>query len=246
MGEWFSDLRLHVQERLDNPLVGAYSLSWIVINYKFLMVLFSDSKPELKMALIEASVYPDWISLLYCFVGPLVAAIVYIFILPYPAQFVMGFSLKRKRDAKLLRQKINDETPLTIEEAASLRKKFNDETRQYEKDIAEKESRIASLRGQVEGMESQLKEGERERGELRDKFNKSLERIDGQEAVREDILRERDEARDNLYAANSQLFVLCRILEETGDFKRIISMDNRPEELDAVVTKYAAHKFNLT
>ncbi len=99
------------------PFMSSYIISWVLLNHKYLLVYFGDSTLEKK--LMHLSVYH--IEFLY----PLYIALVYVFI--YPA-FALGFyyaTLFYNKWSKWVKQKIEDETPLTQEEAREIRKEVS-------------------------------------------------------------------------------------------------------------------------
>jgi polyhydroxyalkanoate synthesis regulator phasin len=96
------------------PFMSSYIISWVLLNHKYLLVYFGDSALEKK--LMHLSVYH--IEFFY----PFYIALIYVFI--YPA-FALGFyyiTLIYNKLSKLIKQKIEDETPLTQEEAREIRK----------------------------------------------------------------------------------------------------------------------------
>src|SRR4029453_10496719 len=65
---------------------------------------------------------------------------------PYPARFVYGFTHRRQREINKLRQQIEDETPLTIEESRKLRAQYPEIDRRKQETIDRLNKEIEQLR----------------------------------------------------------------------------------------------------
>lgn len=112
-------------ERITSPLLGSFFLAWCAWNWRFLVVLFSDTDVSLTFALVDNQIYPDLVTFLtHTVFLPTLSAAVYIFIYPYPARFVYAFTLRRQRETNQIKQQIADETPLTLQESRRLRAEY--------------------------------------------------------------------------------------------------------------------------
>lgn len=123
----FEDLlkavQLQISERLVSPLMGAFAVSWSLWNYKFLVILLSKEPVARSFKMIDALAYPHWWSFGLLGVAlPLVTSLAYIFLYPYPARFVFSFTRQRQRELLDIKRKMEDETPLTVEESRKLRR----------------------------------------------------------------------------------------------------------------------------
>ncbi len=68
------------KDRLKNPFIGAFAISWIAINWKPIVTfLFSDKTVEKRIELIELNYESTW----YILFLPLIIAGIYIIVLPY-------------------------------------------------------------------------------------------------------------------------------------------------------------------
>src|SRR4051812_3673432 len=118
----WKDLRLSFHERLSNPLIGSFVISWLVWNHRMLTVLFSSKTVEERFAYIDTTLYPNWQSALgHNLLGPLACALAYIFIYPYPAKWVNGFWLRRENERKKQRDEIEGGMLLTQKESEEIR-----------------------------------------------------------------------------------------------------------------------------
>lgn len=123
-------------ERLSSPLLGSFVLSWCAWNYKFLVILFSDASVTQTFKLIENIAFPTLSSvILNGILLPLGSALAYIFLYPYPAKFIYGFTQRRQKEINDIKKKIADETPLTIEESRLIREEFRERDRKSQEQI---------------------------------------------------------------------------------------------------------------
>ncbi len=112
-------------ERLSSPLLGSFLLSWLVWNWKFLVILFSENSVTTTFDLVNTLAFPDKTTLfLKGFFYPLLSSLAYVFLYPYPARFVYAFTLKRQRELNAIKQRTTDETLLTEKESRQLRADF--------------------------------------------------------------------------------------------------------------------------
>lgn len=114
--------RQQIVDRMSSPLLGSFVVAWCLWNYKFLVILFSSASVIKTFELIKTLAFPNLSSVLFQgFLWPAATALAYIFLYPYPARFVFGFTQRRQRDVNQLRQQIEDETLLTAEESRRIR-----------------------------------------------------------------------------------------------------------------------------
>lgn len=120
--EIFTSAKTQISERIASPLIGSFAISWCLWNYKFLVILFSSATVSQTFALIHAIAFPTaWSLFLNGVLLPALTAVSYIFIYPYPAKYVYEFTRRRQKEINEVRQRIEDETLLTIEESRKIR-----------------------------------------------------------------------------------------------------------------------------
>lgn len=133
-------------ERLSSPLLSAFFVSWCAWNWKFLVILFSNASVTTTFVLIDKIAFPDYSAVfLRGFVCPLISASAYVFLYPYPARFIYEFSLRRQREVNQTKQRIADETPLTIEESRRLRNEYVENERRHTEVVQLLNDEIARL-----------------------------------------------------------------------------------------------------
>ncbi|MBI5450656.1 MAG: hypothetical protein HY940_04795 [Gammaproteobacteria bacterium] len=147
-----------ISERLGNPLLGSFSVAWCLWNYKFLVILFSAASVSRTFNLIETVAFPDAWSIFTRGVGfPLVTALLYVFVYPYPARYVYAFTLKRQREINQIKRQIEEETPLTLEESKRIRAGYVQLERKNQETIDRLNEEVARLKAaldQIQKIES--------------------------------------------------------------------------------------------
>lgn len=157
LADGFREFRQHLAERLYSPLLGSFLISWSVWNYKFFLIIFSKEPVEESFALIAQHVFSSpsdyWLN---GFLYPLLTTCVYIFAYPYPAKWVFSFSRSRQREILEVQRKIENETPLTLEESVFIRARIQTIRKEFSEQIREKDSEIETLKAQLGALRSSV------------------------------------------------------------------------------------------
>jgi len=150
MNDILNSIKAHLYDRTASPLFGALVLSWAAVNYKFLFVLFSSGDIDKKFNYISNTLYPDpYYYIGYLFVLPLFITIIYIFVFPYPAEFVYEYSQNRQQRLNKIKQNIEDNKLLTIEQSRDIRRQIAEISMEYEQEISKKNEEISSFKDLV-------------------------------------------------------------------------------------------------
>lgn len=121
-------------------------MSWCLWNWKFLVVLFSDASISQTFNMIESISFPDVKSIFIFGVAcPLITSLIYIFLYPFPARFVYGYTLNQNRKNNELRQSISKETLLTQEESDYFKIKYIEVIQKQQDTIQLLNGKIADL-----------------------------------------------------------------------------------------------------
>ena len=148
--EIIKTIRLHLSERLTSPLFGAIVVSWVAWNHRAIIVVLSNESVLRKFAIIDAILYPTkWHSIFMCFLFPVMTALIYLFAYPYPAKYVYQFTRKKQREILDIRRKIEDETPLTIEDSKRLRNDLARAEQAYYSELDRKDTELEKLKNQI-------------------------------------------------------------------------------------------------
>lgn len=150
----FSDIvktvKVQLYERVSSPLIGAFVISWCLWNYKFLLVLIDKSKIENKLLIIDYVIYPTWYTYVNLnLLGPLVTALFMIYLYPIPARKVFEYSRKQQVELKKIQQKIEDDTPMTLEEGRAIRQEALKLEIEFHSQLKKKDEEISDLKNIV-------------------------------------------------------------------------------------------------
>lgn len=150
----FEDLvkgvREYISDRFISPLGASILISWLAWNYKFILVVLSSESAIRKIHLISLIYQDSGYSILHLLLGPLLTSAFYIFIFPYPSQFVYKFALERRKDALDAQRSIEGRTPLTQEESQALRKEFFRMEADFDAERKGLQTKLDSLKEQLQ------------------------------------------------------------------------------------------------
>lgn len=140
-------IKAQLYERVSSPLLASFGISWLAWNYRFVMALISSLSFNEKLAFIDTQIFPTYERvLLQGGLYPLATALLLIFVYPIPAKFVYEYWKKRQRDLKEVQQRIDDETPMSREEAREIRREALQASLEFDREIQSKSAEIARLK----------------------------------------------------------------------------------------------------
>ncbi|HUW50573.1 MAG TPA: hypothetical protein VMV75_06125 [Sulfuricella sp.] len=146
-----------INERLSSPLMGSFVISWCFWNYKFLVILFSAASVTNTFLLVNSIAFPDTTSVvLNGVIYPLLTAALYIFVYPYPAKYVYKFTRKKQKEILEIKRRIEDETPLTLEESRKIRSDLFKVELEYSQELEQKDKEIERLKSEIASTRSVL------------------------------------------------------------------------------------------
>jgi hypothetical protein len=158
-GEVAKTIKANLYDRATSPLLGAFVISWSFWNYRFFTVLFSSISPQEKFKLFDSFVFVSTRTIiLQGIIYPVLTTAFFLFIYPHPARFVFQYWRKQQSKLKQIRQAIEDETPLTIEEAREIKKEALNIELRYENEIELKSKEIKQLKNELESTKKILEE----------------------------------------------------------------------------------------
>lgn len=151
-------VKAQLYERVSSPLLGAFGISWIAWNYRFILVLVSSMPVAEKFAYIDSNIFYSYKNIfLHGTLYPLITTLSLIFIYPFPAKFVYEYWRKRQRDLKEIQQRIDDETPLTREEARELRHETLNARLEFEQELERRSAEITRLKETIKELQPREK-----------------------------------------------------------------------------------------
>ena len=150
MDDLLKTIKAQLYDRLSSPLTFSFSLAWLFWNYRIIVILLSTLSPPDKFFAIELLSLEYERPILYWLchlaIGPVCTAAAYIFIVPWLEQYVFEFTLNRKKALKKLRQKIEDDTPISEDEARELRALSDNLYREHRAALKDRDEEIARLK----------------------------------------------------------------------------------------------------
>lgn len=159
MEKLLNELKTNVHEKASSPLLASFALSWTLWNYRTLIVLLSSESTRNKFEYIDNQLYPDGLTIATRgLVLPLITTALYLFVYPYPARFVYEFWLERRKDLRILRQRVDDETPLTKEQSRAVRRDAREKVEEVQHELEQERNQSAALKERVVELEKALKD----------------------------------------------------------------------------------------
>jgi hypothetical protein len=153
-------IKSQLYERVSSPLLISFVSSWLAWNYRFVMTVTSSLPLTEKFSVIDTQIFPTLEKIfLHGSVYPLCTALLLIFVYPIPAKFVYEHWRRQQRELKEIQQRIDDETPLSNEEAREIRREALKVSIEYDKEIQSKSAEIARLKEIVEELQVQSPSG---------------------------------------------------------------------------------------
>lgn len=151
-------VKAQLYERASSPLLGAFAISWAAWNYRFLLVLVSSMPTAEKFTYIDTNIFSSYqVIFLHGTFYPLLTTLSLIFIYPIPAKFVYEYWRTRQRELKEIQQRIDDETPLTREEARELRHETLNARLEFEQELERRSAEITRLKETIKELQPREK-----------------------------------------------------------------------------------------
>lgn len=159
MKAYIESFTSHVRDRVFSPLSFAFIVSWLVWNYKFILVFFSDMKPYVKFSYISGQVYPDVLSaFLIGFAVPLATSLVYVGLYPFVTYGVMIVTNWHSNRIERLRITNEGEAIMSVESAKAFRREQSDRIKNIENELDESIEHVRRLKGEVKKSDEKIVE----------------------------------------------------------------------------------------
>ncbi|WP_435635310.1 hypothetical protein ACSC9U_05035 [Pseudomonas solani] len=151
MTDIFDSITSALRDRLVSPLAGSFITSWLVVNYKVIVVLLSDMKPYVKFSFISNHIWTDWfVTSVYCLALPLAASLAYTLIYPWPARWVLQASLWHQMRTKKAQLDGEGRIPLSREDIDRLKQKWSEKFNKQGEDVQRLEAQLEDLQKREE------------------------------------------------------------------------------------------------
>jgi hypothetical protein len=151
MDDLIKSVKAQLYDRVSSPLLASFLISWLAWNHRMLLVLVSSEfKLVQKFDYVDKVLYPGAYQVI-CqgFLWPLLSALVLLVIYPIPGRWIYEHVRKEQKVLKEIQQRIEDETPITQEEAHELRLIIRNAAREHDKQIRERDEEISSLKKEL-------------------------------------------------------------------------------------------------
>lgn len=171
------EIKAQLYERVKSPLFGAFALSWAAWNYRPLLAVLSGMSFQEKLAYLD-TLYPSgWYWLGYCLAGPLASAVGFLLVYPHPARWMYRYWANQHKALKKVQQEIEDETPLTQEEAKALRKTSLAQVAEVQAQMQDMSQTIRELNERIRGATDELLRVTKERDQFAESDKKAREEL---------------------------------------------------------------------
>lgn len=183
-----TSIKAYLYERAVSPLLGSLIISWCAWNYKFLLLLVSGLTFSEKLRFTHVLYSNDYEIFLQGMLFPFLTSVAYLFIFPYPAQFVYKFSLRRQKALNDLKNEQQENELLTLEQSKAIRnqlaeveKQFDELVERKERAIEQRDREIEELKAQVDLITNQREVAQQELRDLSSQLDEKIE--DSQELI---------------------------------------------------------------
>lgn len=139
-------------DRVTSPLFGAFILSWCGWNWRLILLFLTGSSTTViqKFEYVDSQIYPN-IDAVFIrgFLLPAATTVFFIYIYPWFARKVYGYSREQQNKLKNIQLEKDGETPLTKEEAKKVTNQALLSELRYQEEREKRESRIQDLENLV-------------------------------------------------------------------------------------------------
>jgi hypothetical protein len=155
MDDLIKSLKAHLYDRLTSPLLSSVLIAWAAWNYRLFVVLLSNLDVQKKFDYIDTILYPTLGDIFARgTIYPLLSALFLIYVYPIPARRVYEYVRSEQKKLKEIQQRIEDETPITVEQARELRTAIRKADSDFEREIGERDAIILKLRQEISKLEA--------------------------------------------------------------------------------------------
>lgn len=143
MNEYVTSIKAHLYDRTVSPLFGAFALSWVGWNYKFLLVISSKLSVVEKLTYIDDKLYPN---ILTCIgvglVIPLLTAAIFLFVYPWLAEPFYGYVKSKQKELANIKIRIENDEIIAPEKAREIKLIAHHQQVEFEKTLDRKNATI--------------------------------------------------------------------------------------------------------
>ena len=157
-----NSVKATLYERISNPLLSSFLISWLIWNYKFVLVFFSSSMTTIgKIKYIQTTLFPlswepflsldnTW-SIIFLLIGPLVTTGLYLYVIyPILGKRVYEDHKEHIREYENIKVNIEGKTSMSEEDVIALKSEHRAIRGVFSKQLDEKDNEIDLLKQDLE------------------------------------------------------------------------------------------------
>jgi hypothetical protein len=115
------------------PFMSSMVIAWIILNHKYILIYMATYDLDEKLMLLNEYSFSScilWFDLPFAMnvIFPIIFGLFYTFLYPIVSEIFYKYTLERTKELKKIKQSIEDETPITQEEARGIRGLINELT----------------------------------------------------------------------------------------------------------------------
>lgn len=157
LDELTTTIKAQLYERVSSPLLSSFAIAWCGWNYKFLLVIFSGMSSYEKITYIDMNLFPDLpAKIIYGAVLPLLTSLFLIYVYPVPAEYIYKHVKTKQKRLKEIQQSIDDDSPISKEQARKIRRETLENQLKYEGEIDAKNSENSRLKEMISELQQQI------------------------------------------------------------------------------------------
>lgn len=158
MEDSLKSIKAYLYERANSPLLRTFLASWSIWNYKLILVLLSNMDVKDKIEFIPSRFYPDHTQYLLGdgFLFPLLTTIIYIFIIPFPAELSYWYTQKMQRRLHDHKKRIEGNALASAQEVLETNRRLETYTTDYTAEVNKKDEQINKLNQEVNRLKTEL------------------------------------------------------------------------------------------
>lgn len=201
-----NSVKATLYERISNPLLSTFTISWIIWNYKFALVIFSSSIDIIeKIDYIKFDLLPftynplftlsNLCTIVYLFIGPVLTSLLYLYVIyPSLAKKVYEDHKEHIKEYQNIKIKIEGETSMSEEDVLALKSELRTIKSINSKELDIKDENIKMLKHDLENAtkdaaksRSQLSEIQGQQTKL-DNMEEQLIELQNMNKLKEEII----------------------------------------------------------
>jgi len=162
LSDAITSMKATLYERISNPLLSSFLISWFIWNYKLVLVFLSSSMETLeKIEYIKNNLFPfcfnellslqNGLTILFLLIGPVVTALLYLYVIyPMLGKKVYEHHKEHIREYEEIKVKIEGKTSMSDEDVLALKSEHRAVRGIVSKQLDEKDTEIDLLKKDLE------------------------------------------------------------------------------------------------